>query len=77
MLYLVWTARSLGATQIMCHRIASMFIQSTLFYLVPTLVFIALCAQRSLGQNMLFPIMCQIQASFVSRSRALVMWGLG
>ena len=65
-LYMVWTGRAINTTRIMCNRIACMFIQSTSFYLVPTLVFIALCAERSLGQNLLFPIMCQIQASFVS-----------
>lgn len=75
--YMVWTGRAINATRIMCNRIACMFIQSTLFYLVPTLVFIALCAERSLGQNLLFPIMCQIQASFVSRSHTLVMRGSG
>jgi len=52
-------------SRVLCNRIASMFVQSTLFYLVPTLVFIALCAQQSLGQNLLFPIICQIQASSV------------
>ena len=49
-----------------------MFVQSTLFYLVPTLVFVALCAQRSIGQNLLFPIVCQIQVSFVSCLCALM-----
>ena len=66
-------ARTVSTTRVMCHRIAFMFIQSALFYLVPTLVFIALCAERSFSQNLLFPIMCQIQASSVSRSCALVM----
>jgi hypothetical protein len=42
-----------------------LFVQSALLYLVPTLIFIVLCAQRSLGQNLLFPILCQIQVSFV------------
>ena len=75
--YLVWTGRAINATRIMCNRIACMFLQSTLFYLVPTLVFIALCAEQSLSQNLLFPIVCQIQASFFLRSCALVMRGPG
>lgn len=54
----------------LCNRIASMFVQSALLYLVPTLVFVILCAQRSLAQNLLFPIVCQIQASFASCPRA-------
>ena len=66
-------ARNIHTSRTTCNRIASMFIQSALFYLVPTLVFIALCAQRSFGQNVLFPIVCQIQVSFVSRSCTLVL----
>jgi hypothetical protein len=61
--------QKIGPSRSLCHRIAYMFVQSTLFYLVPTLVFIALCAQRSLSQNLFFPIMCQAQASYVSHSR--------
>ena len=75
--YMVRAGHRINTTRIMYNRIACMFVQSTLFYLVPTLVFIALCAEQSLGQNLLFPIVCQIQASFVSRSRALVMRGSG
>ena len=64
--YMMQTTRSIGSSRVLCNRIATMFVHSALFYLVPTLVFIALCAQRSLAQNLLFPVICQIQASFVS-----------
>lgn len=76
-LYMARITGKISKSRALCNRIASMFVQSTLFYLVPTLVFIALCAQRSLGQNLLFPIICQIQASSVSYSRALVVWRPG
>ncbi|KAF9652721.1 hypothetical protein BDM02DRAFT_3183406 [Thelephora ganbajun] len=60
-LYMVQLTRKISMSRALCNRIASMFVQSTLFYLIPTLVFIALCAQRDLGQNLLFPTLCQIQ----------------
>ena len=62
MVYLVWTNET-SENRTVRRRIAAMFVQNTLLYLIPTLAFIVLCAQRSLGQNFLFPIMCQIQAS--------------
>lgn len=71
-LHMIRITRTISKSRMLCNRIASMFVQSTLFYLVPTLVFIALCAQRSLGQNLFFPIICQIQASSVSSSCILV-----
>lgn len=71
--YMVQSTRKNSATRILCNQIASMFVQSTLLYLVPTLVFIALCAERNLGQNLLFPLICQIQVSFVSHSYVLSM----
>ena len=55
----------LSSSRALCNRIASLFVQSALLYLVPALIFIILCAQRSLGQNLLFPVVCQIQVSFV------------
>ena len=71
-LYMTRITRKISRSRALCNRIAFMFVQSALFYLAPTLVFIALCAQRNLGQNLLFPIIFQIQASFVSHQRVLV-----
>jgi hypothetical protein len=51
-----------------------MFVESALIYLVPTLVFIALCARRSIGQNLLFPVICQIQVCSVSFSGSTRAW---
>lgn len=53
-----------STSRTLCNRIAALFVQSAFLYLVPTVIFIVLCAQRSLGQNLLFPIVCQIQVSF-------------
>lgn len=71
--YMVQLTPNLTPSRALCNRIASLFVQSALLYLVPTLIFIVLCAQRNLGQNLLFPVLCQIQVSFVPHLRLLVL----
>lgn len=59
--YMVKLTPRCSTSRATCHRIASFFVQSALLHLVPTLIFIALCAKRNVAQDLLFPIMCQIQ----------------
>lgn len=73
--HMVQFAPRISTSRALCHRIAALFVQSALLYLIPTFVFIALCAQRSLGQNLLFPILCQLQVSLISGTRVLMMLG--
>lgn len=55
----------ISASRTLCNQIAALFVQSALLYLIPTLILIVLCAHRSLGQSLLFPIVCQIQVRLV------------
>ena len=68
--HMVQFARKLGTSPTICYSVLSLFVRGALIYLVPTFVFIVLCAQRNLGQNLLFPIVCQLQASAARKSEA-------
>jgi hypothetical protein len=42
-------------------RIVRMFVESFLLYATTALVFIGLCVERSFGQNIIFPVLGQMQ----------------
>ena len=49
---------------ISCTRIVAMFAESAALYVTTALIFVGLCIERNFAQNMVLPVLEQIQVSF-------------